>query len=140
MTSDLYLPRHVKRAHGRDRWPPPDVVQLEGGGYLRHRGQWAPLGPIQGKVYDGPQGLYVVVSLDPRGEPWGELLHASLSVPKGYPSWDVIYAVTRAFFGAEVDAMMPIPREEAFIHGVRGQRQVFHVVEMPQAWMQEGPR
>jgi hypothetical protein len=34
--------------------------------------------------------------------------------------------------------MMPMPREEAFIHGVvKHQRHVFHVVEMPQAWPRE---
>jgi hypothetical protein len=100
-----------------------------------------PLGA--GRVYFGPQGLTVIVSLDNRGEPFGSLLHISLSLPTGYPDWDLIYDVTRAFFGEHVDAMMPIPREEAFIHGGtesqrRGvARQVFHVVEMPQAWPNE---
>jgi hypothetical protein len=101
-----------------------------------------PIATTLGKVYRGPHDLTVIVSLDDRGDPWGALLHLSLSLPRGYPDWDLIYAVTRAVFGEHVDAMMPIPREEAFIHGVvKGQRrEVFHVVEMPQAWPAEGTR
>jgi hypothetical protein len=136
----LILPDHVKRAQGRDRWPTPDTLTLVGGALLKHRGEWVPMPDgTRGKVYSGPHGLTVIVSLDARGEPWGTLLHMSLSLPRGYPDWDLIYAVTRAVFGDQVDAMMPIPREEAFIHGVvkLQRRQVFHVVEMPQAWPRE---
>lgn len=138
MTSGLILPAGVKRAHGRDLWPTPDVLKLSGGALLKSDG-WAPMPDgIRGKVYRGPHDLTVIVSLDDRGDPWGELLHMSMSLPRGYPDWDLIYAVTRAVFGTEVDAMMPIPREEAFIHGVvKHQRQVFHVTEMPQAWPKE---
>jgi hypothetical protein len=95
------------------------------------------------KVFEGPHELTVLVSLDDRGEPWGTLLHASLSLPRGYPAWDLIFAVARAVFGTDVDCMMPIPREEAYIHGVakaqkhHNIRQVFHLVEMPQAWEKE---
>lgn len=142
--TDLFLPPGVKRAHGRDRWPPPDVLKLNTGALLKHQGEWMPIGRMtDAKVYRGPHDLVVLVSLDDRGEPWGTLLHVSLSLPGGYPDWDLIYAVTRAIFGEHVDAMMPIPREEAFIHGAveeqrRGKsRQVFHVIEMPQAWMVE---
>jgi hypothetical protein len=140
MTGALVLPPGVKGAHGRDLWPPPDTLKLKGGALLKHHDEWVPIGDRTGKVYRGPRGLTVIVSLDGRGEPWGTLLHMSMSVPKGYPDWDLIYAVTRAVFGDQVDAMMPLPREAAFIHGVRpGQPEVFHVVEMPQAWQQEGP-
>jgi hypothetical protein len=135
----LILPPHVKRAHGRDLWPPPDVFKLASGALLKHHGEWIPIATTTGKVYRGPHDLTVIVSLDDRGDPWGELLHLSMSLPRGYPDWDLIYAVTRAVFGSEVDAMLPLPREEAFIHGVvKHQRQVFHVVEMPQAWPAEG--
>jgi hypothetical protein len=139
--SHIILPAGVKRASGRDRFPPPDVVKLDGGALLKHTGEWVSL--IGGKVYAGPFGLTVLVSLDDRGEPWGTLLHVSLSLPRGYPDWDLIYAVSRAFFGKDVDAMMPIPREEAFIHGAiesqrKGKRrQVFHLTEMPQSWPTE---
>jgi len=116
-------------------------LKLKGGALLKHHGEWMPLGAgFNAKVYRGPRDLTVLVSLDDRGDHLGELLHMSMSLPRGYPDWDLIYAVTRAVFGEHVDAMMPIPREEAFIHGVvRGQREVFHVVEMPQAWPTEGP-
>lgn len=141
----LILPPGVKAARGSDLWPPPDIVKLKGGALLKHHGEKIPIGrATYMKVYRGPHELTVLVSLDDRGEPWGTLLHLSLSLPKGYPDWDLIYAVTRAFFGEQVDAMMPIPREEVFIHGsVESQRQgktrqVFHVIEMPQAWMVEG--
>ena len=134
----------AKRAHGRDLWPPRDTVKLASGALLKHSGEWVPTSSInEGKVYRGPHELAVIVSLDPHGEPWGTLLHVSLSLPRGYPDWDLIYAVARAFFGSEVDCMMPIPREEAFLHGAveqqrRGKvRQVFHLVEMPQAWPAE---
>jgi hypothetical protein len=140
----LWTPPGVKAAVGRDLWPPPDVVKLKGGALLKRSDDWPPLADIAPtRTYRGPHELIVLVSLDDRGEPWGTLLHVSLSVPRGYPDWDLIYAVTRAFFGEHVDAMMPIPREEAFIHGAfesqrQGRtRQVFHVVEMPQAWPKE---
>jgi hypothetical protein len=139
----LILPPGVKRAYGRDLWPPSDVLTIKGGAQLRHRGDWMPLGSgNRAKVYYGPHELTVLVSLDDR-DSYGPLLHMSMSLPRGYPDWDLIYAVTRAVFGEHVDAMMPIPREEAYIHGAvdeqkRGRvRQVFHVVEMPQAWPQE---
>jgi hypothetical protein len=142
--SDLVLPPGAKRAYGRDLFPPPDVVKLAGGALLKHDGDWVPASSVnEAKVYRGPFGLTVLVSLDPHGEPWGTLLHVSLSLPRGYPDWDLIYAVGRAFFGQEVDAMMPMPREEAFLHGAveqqrRGKRrQVFHIIEMPQAWPNE---
>jgi hypothetical protein len=141
----ILLPGGIKRAYGRDRWPIPDALKLKSGAPLKHRGEWVPIANTRGKVYRGPHELCVIVSLDDRGEPWGEMLHMSLSLPKGYPDWDMIYAVTRAVFGEEIDTMMPIPREEAFIHGAveaqrRGRsRQVFHVVEMPQAWQSETP-
>ena len=138
MSSGLILPPGVKRAYGRDLWPTPDVLKLKSGALLKHHGEWVPIATVQGKVYRGPNDLTVIVSLDDRGEPFGELLHMSMSLPRGYPDWDLIYAVTRAVFGDQVDAMMPIPREEAFIHGVvKHQRQVFHVTEMPQAWPNE---
>jgi hypothetical protein len=144
MSSGLILPPGVKRHSGREVWPLPDVLKLKGGALLKHHGEWMPLGyqpdgsPNNAKVYRGPRDLTVLVSLDDRSEPFGPLLHMSVSLPKGYPDWDLVYAVTRAVFGEHVDAMMPIPREEAFIHGVvKGQREVFHVVEMPQAWPKE---
>src|SRR5262245_25655794 len=138
--SQLILPPSVKRAWGRDRWPLGDTLKLPGGALLKHMREWVPMPVDRGKVYRGPHDLTVVVSLDDRGEPWGTLLHASLSIPRGYPDWDTIYAVARAVFGRDVDCMMPLPREDAYIHGiVKGQREVFHLVEMPQAWPREGP-
>src|SRR5262245_51335449 len=145
LVTTLWTPPGSKRAFGRDRWPPPDVVKLASGALLKHHDEWMPLGGGNtAKVFRGPHELVVLVSLDDRGDPWGTLLHVSLSVPRGYPDWDLIYAVARAFFGRDVDCMMPLPREEAFIHGAvdaqrRGKaRQVFHLVEMPQAWPREG--
>jgi hypothetical protein len=138
MTDKLILPPGVKRARGESRWPLPDTLKLAKGALLRHSGEWVPIATTQGKIYRGPHDLTVIVSLDERGEPWGTLLHMSMSLPRGYPDWDQIYAVTRAVFGEDIDAMMPMPREEAFIHhAVKGQRHVFHVVEMPQAWQAE---
>lgn len=144
----LWTPPGAKAHHGAGLWPLPDVLTLKGGARLVHRGEWMPLGyqpsgeVNRGKVYRGPNELCVLISLDDR-EGLGSLLHISMSLPRGYPDWDLIFAVTRAVFGEHVDAMMPIPREEAFIHGVfpeqkRGKkRQVFHVVEMPAAWPNE---
>jgi hypothetical protein len=135
----LILPPGVKGVRGRDLWPTPDVLKLASGALLKHHGEWMPMPIGEAKVYRGPHDLTVLVSLDDRGDAWGPLLHMSLSLPRGYPDWDTIYAVTRAVFGEQVDAMMPIPREEAFIHhAVKGQRHVFHVTEMPEAWPAEG--
>lgn len=143
--SGLWVPPGTKAARGEHRWPPPDVLRLADGRVLRCIGE-SPTGvrpQDTAKVYRGPHGMTVLVSLDERDEPWGRLLHVSVSVPTGYPDWDTIYAVTRAVFGPDVDAMMPLPREEAFLHGATAgqragrERQVFHVVEMPQAWPAE---
>jgi hypothetical protein len=141
----MWLPAGVRAHRGRERWPPQDTLKLPGGALLKHTGEWMPIGrSTQAKVFRGPHELSVLVSLDDHGEPLGELLHMSLSLPHGYPDWDLIFAVTRAVFGTDVDAHMPIPREEAFVHGavpdqIRGKRrQVFHVIEMPVAWPREG--
>ncbi len=140
----LWTPPNTKAYYGRDLFPPPDVLPLKGGARLKHSGEWmvgAGSGP-GAKVYYGPSGLTVLVSLGDR-DGFGPLLHMSMSLPRGYPDWDLIYDVTRAVFGEHVDAMMPIPREEAFIHGAlesqrRGKsRQVFHVIEMPRGWPRE---
>jgi len=143
--STLWVPDNVKAHGGRDLWPLPDVIKLKGCALLKHSGEFVPIcRATSAKVYYGPHGLTVLVSLDDRDNGWGPLLHISMSLPRGYPDWDLIYAVTRAIFGEHVDAMMPIPREDAFIHGAvaeqrRGiRRQVFHVVEMPEAWPREG--
>lgn len=141
----LWTPPNAKAHYGRDLFPTADVLPLKGGARLKHSGEWmrgAGSGP-GAKVYYGPNGLTVLVSLDDR-DGFGPLLHMSMSLPRGYPDWDLIYQVTRAVFGEHVDAMMPIPREEAFIHGAlesqrRGKtRQVFHVIEMPRGWPREG--
>ena len=61
----LILPAHVKRAHGRDRWPPPDVLTLASGALLKHHDEWMPFpGRTRAKVYRGPRDLTVIVSLD----------------------------------------------------------------------------
>ena len=145
----LWTPPGAKTHTGSALWPTPDTLTLKSGALIKHRGEWTPLGfnadgqPNKAKVYHGPNDLIVLVSLDDRGDGFGPLLHMSMSLPRGYPDWDLIFAVTRAVFGEHVDAMMPIPREEAFIHGAvesqrRGKtRQVFHVVEMPAAWPKE---
>jgi hypothetical protein len=144
ISNKLWTPPGTKTHHGKDRFPPPDTLTLEGGALLKHHGDWMRMPDgTRAKVYRGPHELIVLVSLDDRGDLWGELLHMSLSLPRGYPDWDLVFHVTRAVFGGEVDAMMPIPREEAFIHGAvdeqrRGKaRQVFHVVEMPRRWPRE---
>lgn len=142
--STLWTPPDAKVARGESRWPLPNVLTLAGGALLKHGvGEYMALGGgAEAKVFHGPHGLTVLVSLD-RRQGWEPLLHMSMSLPKGYPDWDLIYAVTRAVFGEHVDAMMPIPREEAFIHGVTSgqksgrRRQVFHVVEMPVGWPRE---
>lgn len=144
----LWTPPGTKAHHGSTLWPLPDVLPIKGSTQLKHHGEWMPLGyqpsgeVNRAKVFRGPHDLMVLVSLDER-DGFGPLLHMSMSVPKGYPDWDLIFAVTRAVFGEHVDAMLPIPREEAYIHGATADqksgrtRQVFHVIEMPAAWPRE---
>jgi len=129
-------------------WPPPEILPLAGGTRLRFTGERILIGEqANGQsnlahLYTGPHGLAVLISLDHR-RGWDPLLHASLSLPRGYPTWELIFSVARAVFGPDLDCMMPIPREAAFIHGAtalqrKGHiRQVFHLVQMPRDWPSE---
>jgi hypothetical protein len=121
---------------------PGDTITLRGGARLKFRG-WLPTGTRpqdRGKAYIGPNDLHMIISIDDHGEPWGKLLHMTLSYPRGFPDWPLIYDLTRAVFGEDIDTMMPIPREEAFIHGVTAsqkkgtRRQVMHIVSFPEGW------
>lgn len=62
---------------------------------------------------------------------WGLLLHVSMSYPDHDPTWDEIKAVRAAFFPADVDAMMMLPRQSNFVNV---HQHCFHLWQTPQEW------
>jgi hypothetical protein len=95
--------------------------------------------------WDGPQRMIVIATLD--DSPHGVLLHVSVSYQARDPLWADLMAVKLLFFGSDGDAMLPMPREADFTHGVEakfGQRgapggadsHVFQIVQMPARWQQ----
>jgi hypothetical protein len=111
--------------------------RLADGRLLRYQGRWQPdPGMRDGAWFLGPHGLKVIASLDATSR-WGLKLHVSLSYQHRDPPWADIYQVTRAFFGADTDAIMVLPREADYLHGVAGlwpDSHVFHLWECPEAW------
>ena len=105
----------------------------------RRRRAWS-AGMLDLDGWSGPQQLIVVCSLDRTQH--GDLLHVSLSYQHRDPSWRDITLVQALFFGADTDAMLPLPREEDYVHGVPGapgrdgglDSHVFQVVQMPTGW------
>lgn len=143
----IWTPPGAKRATGAVRWAEieqAETLRLEDGRVLRRTGQEIPMGfGVVGKVFAGPHGMTVIVSLDAAREALPPRLHLSVSQPRGYVDWDTIVAVKRAVFGPDLDGMLPLPRDEAYIRGVTPAqkagklRQVFHVVEIPVGWPRE---
>lgn len=114
---------------------PEGDVRLPDGRRLRFLDR--PHGPdmLESARWTGPKNLTVVASLDDTGA-HGVLLHVSLSYPDRDPTWADMKAVKAAFFGPDVDAMLPLPRDENYVAGVPGweDSHVFHIVQMPRTW------
>ena len=114
---------------------PHQDVRLSDGRRLRYEGRFQPPDSADGATYLTSNGLRVLASLD-RTERFGPLLHVSLSYRTHAPTWPEITAVKAAFFGRDLDAMMLLPREAEFVHGVPGweNSQVFHLWACPERW------
>lgn len=88
--------------------------------------------PIPWQMWNGPDGLKCMVSLDPVPEAWGRLLHVSVSYEdvKHDPSWADLTAIKDAIFG-DVDACMILPKREDYVN-VRAN--CFHLWQTPERW------
>lgn len=93
--------------------------------------------------WDGPKRMIVICTLDDSNH--GVLLHVSVSYQDRDPSWADIKMVKALFFGADGDAMLPMPREADFIHGIEpkfgvhgapggADSHVFQIVQIPVRW------
>lgn len=112
----------------RARLPQGDV-RADGIGVLRRTSH-----PMGWPCWRGPRGLAVLASMD--DTPHGDLLHVSLSYADHDPPWSVIRAVRDAFFPADVDAMMVLPRAEDYVSGAfpGDDSHVFHLWQTPTVW------
>lgn len=63
--------------------------------------------------------------------PHGRLLHVSMSYSSRDPSWDDIKAVRAAFYPADVDVMMVLPKAEDYVNV---HHHTFHLWQTPVAW------
>lgn len=96
--------------------------------------------------WDGPQRMTVIATLDDSQH--GLLLHVSVSYQTRDPLWADLMLIKYCFFGSDGDAMLPMPREADFTHGVApvkgiihgapggANSHVFQIVQMPARWQQ----
>jgi hypothetical protein len=80
-------------------------------------------------VWDASDKLRVIASLDRTHH--GPLLHVSCSYPKRDPSWGVIKAVRYAFYPADIDVMMVLPRVSDYINLMT---HCFQMTQIPTIW------
>jgi hypothetical protein len=97
--------------------------------------------------WSGPKRMIVIATIDDSQH--GALLHVSVSYQDRDPTWADLKMVKAVLFGDEADAMLPMPREADFTHGlasipwagVRGapggaDSHVFQIIQMPVRWGQ----
>jgi hypothetical protein len=114
---------------------PHHDIRLADGRRLRYERSWHPIPTtIDGAAYLTPNGLRVIATLDPTRH--GVLLHVSLSYRAKHPTWEEITSVKAAFFGPDMDAVMFLPKEKDFVHGIPGweDSHVFHLWQCPTTW------
>lgn len=126
--------------------PHADVITLSDGRRLR---RWRSNDPRRSEVasrspdiieldgWDGPKRLIVICSLDEHL--FGRLLHVSMSYPDRDPPWSDIKTIRYAFYPADLDVMMALPRDELYVSGVPDPRvgmdsHVFHLQQTPERW------
>lgn len=83
-----------------------------------------------GGVWDHPAGIRVIATSDDT-EPYGPLLHVSISRIDRFPDWSEITAVRDFFFGPDRDAMMVMPRAADYVNIAS---RCFHVWQCPERW------
>lgn len=77
-----------------------------------------------------PSRLLVTATIDntPR---WGPLVHVAMSHPDADPPWVEIKLIRDAFFPADLDAAMILPRQEDYVNV---HSHCFHLWQLPQEW------
>jgi len=106
------------------------------GRQLVYAGPWRMDGHADGASYHTQNGLRVGATISEEFAALGPLLQVSLLYLRKDPSWREITAIKDLFFGLAIDAMMMLPKEAHFVHGVDGweDSHVFHIWQLPQAW------
>lgn len=80
-------------------------------------------------AYRGADGMVVMVSWDPT--PHGLLQHVSVSYAARLPRWQDMIAVRDAFFGADVDVVIVLPRRGKYINF---HKYCLHMFQTPTEW------
>jgi len=80
-------------------------------------------------MWKAQNGLKVMLSLDYTHH--GALLHASISKPTVYPTWDEITVIKDLFFGDGMDAMMVMPKREDYVNV---HKNCFQIWQTPIGW------
>jgi hypothetical protein len=109
---------------------------LADGRQLVYAGPWRMDGHADGATWRTDNGLRVGATLSEEFAALGPLLQVSLLYRRHDPSWREITSIKDLFFGPHIDAMMMLPKEAHFVHGVPGweDSHVFHVWQLPPAW------
>jgi hypothetical protein len=115
---------------------PTGDIKLENGMVLKfdHRKEYPENGKGQSQVlemavWNTADKLRVIATVD--SHPHGKLLHVSISYPKRDPSWGIIKAVRYAFFPADIDVAMMLPRQEDYINV---HQHCFQMHQCPEKW------
>lgn len=74
--------------------------------------------------------LRVIASMD-RTDAYGPLYHVSLSHPDHLPDWETVRLVRDAYFPADVDVMMVLPRKVDYVNV---HEWTFHLWQTPTVW------
>lgn len=107
--------------------PKAGPIRLANGRVLVISGQ---LGDAGYRWYCEPMKLNVIASLDDTPA-YGPLYHVSLSHPNKLPDWETVRLVRDAYFPADVDVMMVLPREEDYVNF---HQYTFHLWQTPTVW------
>lgn len=84
---------------------------------------------LEARGYRTDDGLTVIVSRDQT--PHGSLLHVSISRRDRYPTWGEIKAIREAFYDADVDVMMVMPKKADYVNL---HKNCFHLWQTPASW------
>lgn len=113
----------------RERMPSGEPVRLATGQLLRVS-ERLDTECSKGFHYLAPGKLSVIATVDDT-EKWGQLLHISVALPDRLPSWPLMRAIRDAFYGADIDVMMVLPRRKDYVNEHEFCLQYW---ETPEAW------
>lgn len=85
---------------------------------------------LESAGWSGANDLIVSASIN-ETERFGALLHISMSYPDRDPDWALIKLVRAAFFPADIDCMMVLPKSADYVNV---HSHCFHLYQAPESW------